>query len=83
MRENAENSIPPTGIELSHDSRRKAILADLPGTLPGTPAAGDLVELLRVLAGLTPEERQGLLSLARDLGQAKETPARRSRRSRS
>jgi hypothetical protein len=80
---NAKQKIPPAGIELSHDTRRKAILADPPGTLPGTPAAGELVELLRVLAALTPEERQGLLALARELGQSKEPPARRSRRSRS
>ena len=81
--ETAKQTVPSTGIELPRDSRENAAVADLPGTLPGTPAAGDLVELLRVLATLTPEERQGLLSLARDLGQAKETPARRSRRSRS
>ena len=75
--------IPPRGVEGTDYSAGKPVTTDLPGTLPGTPAAGDLVELLRVLAGLTPEERQGLLSLARDLGQAKEPPARRSRRSRS
>jgi integrase len=79
--------IPPRGVEGTDYSAGKPVTTDRSGTDSGTvdfsPAAGDLVELLRVLAGLTPEERQGLLSLARDLGQAKEPPARRSRRSRS
>jgi len=62
--------VPPTGIESSAKSRTKAKSADLPGTLPGTleaGEAGDLAELARVLAGLTPEERTALLTLARGL----------------
>ena len=82
-----QTRIPPRGVEGTLYSGGKAVTTDHSGTDSGTvnfsPAAGDLVELLRVLAALTPEERQGLLSLARELGQSKEPPARRSRRSRS
>jgi hypothetical protein len=74
---------PRQGSNNRSESAAKQPISDRTGTDSGTPAAGELVELLRVLAALTPEERQGLLSLARELGQSKEPPARRSRRSRS
>lgn len=47
-------------------SRGKAQSVDLPGTLPGTVSASD-AELARVLAGLTPEEREALLAAAKGL----------------
>lgn len=48
-------------------SRRKPRSAELPATLPGTLHDADLAELVRVLAGLTPEERSALLALAQGL----------------
>jgi hypothetical protein len=67
---NRRKPIPSTGIEFSSVRREKADSGDLPGTLPGTVSANetaDLVELARVLAGLTPEERSALLALAQGL----------------
>jgi hypothetical protein len=54
-------------------SRRKQRSSQKPGTKGGTTAtdeaseSGDLAELVRVLAGLTPEERSALLALAQGL----------------
>ncbi len=66
----AKSQVPPTGIEQTAKRREKTKSGDLPGTLPGTlPASetADLVELARVLASLTPEERTALLTLAKGL----------------
>jgi hypothetical protein len=54
-------------------SKRKLRSSQQPGTKPGTTTTvaasetADLVELARVLAGLTPEERTALLTLAKGL----------------
>jgi hypothetical protein len=51
-------------------SKRKARSSQQPGTKPGTTAtdeAAGVAELVRVLAGLTPEERTALLTLAKGL----------------
>jgi hypothetical protein len=54
-------------------SKRKPRSSQQPGTKPGTTTTvaasetADLVELARVLAGLTPEERTALLTLAKGL----------------
>lgn len=64
LQENAENH--------EHNSQ--------PGTLPGTPgAAGDVVEILRILAGLSAEERAALLAIAREATSARRTPRPRSK----
>ena len=67
-----EAKYPRQGSKERGTSSRKPRSSDLPGTLPGTVAAGstaDVAELVRVLASLTPEERTALLALARSAGQ--------------
>jgi hypothetical protein len=67
-RTRATIQVPPTGIEQTTKTPKKSKKSDLPATLPGTlPATGDLAELARVLAGLTPEERDTLLALAKGI----------------
>ena len=63
----AKKQVPSTGIEKVSQVAAKATTSALPGTLPGTlPDAGDdSAELVRVLAGLTPEERSVLIEAAR------------------
>ena len=78
--ETAETQIPSTGIELSRDQAAKREVGELAGTDSGTPPAGELAKLLRVLAGLTAEERASLLALAKVTSGGS---GRRPRRSRS
>jgi len=60
------NSLPPAGIEEASQLPTKATVAALPGTLPGTiDVPGDVHELLRLLAGLSQEERLALIEKAR------------------
>lgn len=69
----------PTGSRENAISGRDTAISDP----PGTPAAGELLDLLRVLAGLTAEERASLLALAKATsGRPSQAPGRRSRRSR-
>jgi len=60
-------SIPPRGVDRPQESSGNLSDGRRPGTESGTLSAGspDVVELLRLLAGLTPEERSALLDLAR------------------
>lgn len=72
----AKKSIPSTGIEEVSQVAEKATTSALPGTIPGTIAEPDDVhELLRLLAGLSPDERSALIEKARSA----KRPTRRRR----
>ncbi len=66
-RENAAKQYPRQGSKERGFPRENRGEGDPPGTESGTLSGGspDVVELLRLLAGLTPEERSTLLDLAR------------------
>lgn len=65
-REDHGLSSTPTGSTTPPRKGRKTSVAEAPGTKPGTPAVpADVHELLRLLAGLTPEERAALIEAAR------------------
>ena len=62
------SSVPPRGDQRGHKTPKNRSSRRSPGTKPGTSQPlGDLAELARVLAGLTPEERSALLALAQGL----------------
>jgi integrase len=60
------SSIPPRGVRRGRKNKGNRSSTATTGTKDGTgQPQGDLVELLRALASLTPEERSALLAMAR------------------
>jgi integrase len=74
-RKRGKSQVPSTGIEQTAKRPAKRPAGDPPGTESGTVPAGDVAELVRLLASLTPEERASLLALAREAGVGQRQPS--------